>query len=147
MENITQQLIDRFNQQLKELNHVYHIVAGKSGISDTELAVWATILNSRVEHSQQDIAELLSLPKQTINSVISNMQKRGFIYLEHVPGTRNRKVVCLTEKGRAYGKDTVQWVLDAERKALNQADPAQIQVCIEMMENYTAHLKKELGVG
>lgn len=146
MECITKQLVDRFNQQLKELNHVYHVVAGKSGISDTELAVWSTILNSSEEYSQQDIAELLSLPKQTVNSVITNMQKRGFIYLEHVPGTRNRKVVCLTEKGRVYGKDTVQWVLDAEQRALDQSDPAQIQVCIEMMEDYMTHLKKELGV-
>lgn len=146
MERITQQLIDRFNQGFKELNHVYHIAAGRSGISDAEVAVWSTLLNSSWECSQLDMAELLSLPKQTINSVISNMQKRGFVYLEHVPGTRNRKVVCLTEKGSAYGKDTVQWIFDAEQKALNQADPAQIQICIEMMENYLAHLKKELGI-
>ena len=145
MEHITQQLIDRFNQRLKEMNHVYHVAAGRSGISDAEVGIWSILITSE-EYSQQDIAEMLSLPKQTVNSIITNMAKREFVYLEHVPKTRNRKVVRLTDKGRAYGKDTVQWIFDAEQRALNQSDPAQIQICVEMMEDYITHLKRELGI-
>lgn len=146
MDKNTKKQIDIINQRIKELNSVYHVAALQSGISDGELSIWSVMLNSDEQYSQQDLCELLSLSKQTVNSIVSNLIKKGFVILEHVPGTRNRKVICLTKEGGIYGRDKVMWIFEAEQKALEQTDPEQVKVCIEMMEKYIRLLKNELNL-
>lgn len=144
MDKTIKEQIDTINQRIKELNSLYHIAAGKSGISDGEVSIWSTLLCSEEEYSQQDFSDLLHLPKQTVNSIISNLVKKGFVSLEHDPGTRNRKVVRLTKEGRDYGEANVMWIFQAEEKALEQTDSEQVKVCIEMIEKYISNLKKEI---
>ena len=43
-----------------------------------------------------------------------------------------------------FGEDKVAWILQAEERALEQADPHQVQICIEMIESFTQRLKGEL---
>lgn len=136
--------IDTINQRIKELNSLYHAAACKSEISDGEVCIWAVLLNLEDEYSQQDLSELLSLPKQTVNYLISNFIKRGFAVLEHIPGTRNQKVIRLTEEGIRYGKSNVMWIFDAELKALEGSDPQEVQVCISMLEKYIVRFRKEI---
>lgn len=143
MDKTIKDQIDTINQRLKELNSLYHIAAIKSDITDGEISIWSALLESDGVYSQQDISDLLFLPKQTVNSIISNLVKKGFVYLEHVSGTRNRKVICLTEAGRDYGESKVRWIFQAEERALEQTDPEQVQACIEMIEKYISNLKRE----
>lgn len=145
MDKTIKEQIDTINQRIKELNSLYHIAAVKSDITDGEISVWSALLESDGEYSQQDISDKLFLPKQTVNSIISNLVKKGFVYLEHVSGTRNRKVICLTEEGKEFGESQVRWIFQAEEKALEKTDPGQVRACIEMIENYISHLKKEFG--
>ena len=88
---------------------------------------------------------MLYLPKQTVNSIISNFVSKGFVILEHVPGTKNRKVIRLTKEGRDYGEVKVMWIFQAEKKALEQTEPEQVQACIEMIEKYISNLRKEIN--
>ena len=139
---MNQQQLDIINQRLKELNSLYHSAALKTGISDGEVCVWSALLSSRDQFSQRDLAELLSLPIQTVNSIISNMVKKGHVELAHVPGTRNKKTIHLTDEGLKYGTREVEWIFDAEREAIAESDPEQIQVFIELIDAYIENLKK-----
>ena len=136
--------IDTINQKIKELNSLYHLAAMKSDIPDGEIAIWSALLCSEEEYSQQDLSDLLFLSKQTVNSIISNLVKKGFVILEHVAGTRNRKVVRLTEEGIAYGQSRVMWIFQAEQRAMEETDEQEVQACISMLEKYIFRLKKEI---
>lgn len=136
--------IDTINQKINELNSLYRTAAIKSGISDGEISVWSALLCAEEEYSQQDLAEMLFLPKQTVNSIISNLTKKGFVFLEHVPGTRNRKVVRLTEDGREYGQSRVMWIFQAEEEAMGATDLQEVQAYISMLEKYICRLKEAI---
>lgn len=144
MEAEVRNQIDLINQKIKELNALYHLAAWKAKISDGELSIWSVLLYGEEEYSQLDLCEALFLPKQTINSLVTSMAKKGYVTLEHVPGTRNRKIIRLTEAGRAYGKENVQWIFDAEQKAMEDTDAQEISACISMMERYTKKLRNAL---
>lgn len=135
--------IDVINQRLKELDSLYHIAAVKSGISDGEISVWSMLLTTDKEYSQQDLCELLFLSKQTINSIISGLIKKGYIFLEHVSSTRNRKVIRLSDEGRSYGEKNIMWIFEAEQHAMEDTDPHEIGALISMLEKYINNLKKE----
>ncbi len=136
--------IDIINQKIKELNSLYHMAAGKADVPDGEVDIWSHLLNGGEAYSQQDLSEILSLPKQTVNSLVTNMVKKGFVVLEHVPGTRNRKVIQLTEAGRVYGEENVRWIFEAEQRAMEDTDAAEVKAYVSMLSRYIERLRKEI---
>lgn len=136
--------IDTINQKIKEMNALYHMAAGQSGISDGELFIWSALLDSDKKYTQQELCSLLSLPKQTVNSLIKGLVKKGFVRLEHMSGTKNRKVIHLSEEGISYGKNKVMWIFEAERKAMEETDRQEVEIFISMLGKYIGRLKKEL---
>lgn len=147
MSNKKQRQLDIINQRIKELNALYHAAALKTGVSDGEVCVWSVLLSSDEEYSQRDLAELLSLPTQTVNSIVSNMVKKGYVTLAHVPGTRNKKTVHLTDAGREHGKREIAWIFNAERDAIGKSDPEQIEAFIELIESYIENLRQAMDEG
>lgn len=144
MKKKVREQIDLINLKMKELNSLYKIAAYKSSISDGELGIWSALLNSNEEYSQQDIAEMLSLPKQTINSLVSRMIRKKYIVLEHIPGTRNRKVIRLTDEGRCFGEERVKWIFEAEQRVMEDTDPEEVMAYVSMLEKYIVRLRKEI---
>lgn len=144
MDKKTRDQIDLINQKTKELNALYRLAAYKSNISDGEVNIWSVLLNCDEEYSQQDLSELLSLPKQTVNSLITRMIQKEFVVLEHDPGTRNRKVIRLTEAGRHFGEQHVKWIFDAEQRAMEDTDPEEVMAYISMLEKYISRFRKEI---
>lgn len=132
------------NRKIKGLAGLYHGVYSGSAVSDNEFWVWYTLVTMDGDHSQQDICTLWSLPKQTVNTIIRRMVRRGLAVLEVVPGTRNRKIIRLTEAGREYGETVVKPVSEAEQRAFRRM-PEEDQVrFLDVMSKYVDMLKEEL---
>lgn len=144
MEKKVREQIDLINLKMKELNSLYRMAAYKSSISDGEVDIWSALLNSNAEYSQQDLAEMLSLPKQTVNSLITRMIRKEFVVLDHDPGTRNRKVIRLTEAGRYFGEQQVKWIFEAEQRAMENTDPDEVKAYVSMLEKYIIRFRKEI---
>lgn len=142
-EDIERQL-KMLNMQVRELVSVYHTVASRSGISDNEFWVWYALLYFEGDISQQDICDRWSLPKQTVNTIIANMTKSGFVFLEQIPGSRNRKNICLSDNGRKYGENIVRRVYEAEQNTLSRLTEQERQTCTRLMGKYIALLKEEI---
>lgn len=136
--------LEIINQQIKEMSAIYHSAAVKTGISDNEIWVWYALLVLDGEYSQQDICDLWSLPKQTVNSIINNMVKKGYAVLEVVPGTRNRKIIRLSDEGKEYGKNIVMRIFESEQKAFGKMTNEERKNCIEVLGKYITYLKMEI---
>lgn len=132
------------NGQLQELAGIYRFAASEVGISDNELMVWEVLLVMGEKFSQQDLSSLLSLSKQTINSIVSNLVKKGYVYLETLAGTRNRKLIHLTEAGKTYCNSKIAWIFNAEKSALSRMSDDEMQQCISILNKYSSFLKEEL---
>lgn len=141
----TKEQLEILNQQVKELTGIYHRVAAGSGVSDNEYWVWYTLLTFGEEYSQQDICSLWSLPKQTVNSVVAGLGRRGFAFLEVVPGTRNRKIIRLTDAGRAFGAQMISSICEAEERTMERLSEEERKSCITLLGKYVHFLKEELN--
>lgn len=144
MDEIIKQQMGIMNQQIKELAAVYHDAAAKFGISDNEFWIWYVLILEG-ECTQQDICDDWSLPKQTVNSIIAKLVKKELLALELLPGTRNRKMIRLTEAGRQYGERIVMHVYQAEKRSLARLTEGQRQRYITLMGEYIEFLKQEIG--
>ncbi len=143
MSSIAQEQLELVIQQFKELTGVYRGAVSHSGVSENEFWIWYTLTVSDEEYSQQDICLAWSLPKQTVNNIITQMVHKGYAVLEVVPDTRNRKIIQLTEQGRAYGRALVMPVLTAEERALSRLDPQELFACSRVLSTFIGFLTQE----
>lgn len=144
MNKQTKEFLETLNQQLKELSGLYRNAVSSSGMSENEFWIWYTLIIMDGEYSQQDISGMWSLSKQTVNTIISNMARKGFVTLEVIPGTRNRKVIHLTEEGRKYGESIVLPISEAEEKAIERLPVKEQVACAAILNKYIRFFKEEL---
>ena len=72
------------------------------------------------------------------------MIHKEFVVLDHAPGTRNRKVIRLTEAGRYFGEQRVKWIFEAEQRAMEDTEPAEVMAYVSMLEKYIVRFRKEI---
>ena len=84
-------------------------------------AAWLlyTIREEEGPLTQTQLSELLSLPKQTVNSALKKLVEAGVLRLEAVDGNLKNKRVCLTEQGEALLGHTVDRVIALEGAAVS----------------------------
>ena len=134
------------NRQLGDLISIYRDAINHMGVSENEYWTWHTLVNMDGDFSQLDICNMWSLSKQTINTVVANMVKKGYATLEVVPGSRNRKNIRLTEAGRKYGLSIVTPITCAEQRAFEKV-PLEVRLaCSLALEKYLTVLKQELSL-
>lgn len=135
--------LEQINRQIKELLGLYRTAAGTAAVSENEFWIWYTLMTSSEEYSQQDVCELCSMPKQTANTIINHMAQKGYVSLEGVPGTRNRKHIHVLEPGRVYGERMITPVHQAEQRAMSGITQAERRTCIRILGRYIYLLKGE----
>lgn len=135
--------IDLINQQMKELVGIYRDAVKGLDISESEFWTWYTLITIEGPHTQQDICSMWSLPKQTVNTVITRMRLKRYAYLESVPGTRNHKIVRLTEEGRKYGETLILPISRAEEKVLSKVSSEEISLVTNLFGKYIDMIRSE----
>lgn len=140
-----QEQLEVINQQIKELVGIYRDAVSRSGISENEFWIWYTLIVMDGEYSQQDICSMWSLPKQTINTITMRMVQKGLVTLEVVPGTRNRKNICLTGAGRAYGENIVLPISQAEQRTFDRLPAEDRAACTAALGRYISILREEIN--
>lgn len=113
-------------------------------MSENELWVWCALLNTEGSCSQQDICSAWSLNKQTVNTIVSNLVRKGFAFLEAIPGTRNRKEIRLTASGRDYAERVVRPLFEVERRAMDKLSSGERSACTAAFRKYIGFLRAEI---
>ncbi len=137
--------LEMITQQIKELCGVYRDAVSASGISENELWIWYTLIVMEGNYTQQDICTLWSLSKQTVNTIITHMVQNQYATLSIIPGTKNRKMIQLTETGRTYGESIVLPISGAEQRAIDRMSSKDRIACTLAIRNYIQLLKEELS--
>ena len=131
-------------RKMREIDAIYRGAAARANIPEGELAIWLVLLHLEKECSQQDICDFFSLPRQTVNSLIANLRKKGYVCLKPAPNSRNRKPICLTESGRAFGQQKVAWIFQAEHRVREAATPEELQMVLSLLEKYIQNFRAEI---
>ncbi len=139
----TDEVLTTINTQLKNLAGIYRQWLGDS-ISENTFWIWYGLLMMGENYTQSDLCSMWSLSKQTVHSIISQMEKNGYVTLEKIPGTRHKKRICLTERGRAYGDRLVMPMVQAEKTAIARLSQEEQQRFVQILTRYGELLSEEI---
>ena len=144
MDNNRKEQLEVVAQQLTELSSTYREAVGHFGVSVNEYWIWYTLVYTDREFSQRDICDAWSLSKQTVNTIVSHMVQKGYAVLEVVPGTRNRKIIRLTEAGKEYGLRLVMPAHSAGLRAIDRLNPEEFIAGSAALRKFITILKEEM---
>ena len=90
-----------FGRALYHVDSFYDEFAKQSNVSSALLWVLYA-LNDGNSHTQIEISNDWELPKTTVNTVIKEIQKNGYVDLIPIKGRRREMSIVLTESGKKY---------------------------------------------
>ena len=137
---ITDDYLAMIARQEKQFDALYRNAGALFNIPDCAMWVLYFVASSQEVLSQQDLINQMMFPKQTINSAVAGLQKKGLLELVAIPGTRNRKKIILTEVGHELVSHTVARMRQAECQAVEQMGFEKMEQYIALYQEFYSHL-------
>ncbi len=125
-----------FGKALYHLDSLYDDFAKQSNVSPAILWVMYA-LNDGKAHTQIEISNDWDLPKTTVNTVIKEIQKNGYVELVPVKGKRREMSIVLTESGKEYANQILAEIYKREKaayKALSTEEREVVAVLEKIVE-------------
>ena len=142
------------NEELKKYREIYYDFlytstrfyykfAKQYDMSEMALSTLHVIYSKDKECIQNDLAEKLALPKQTVCSILDNFEKKGYVKREINPKDKRNRLISLTKKGIKFAKPIIEDLENLDKsvlKCLSDEDIKKYIDCqkeiIKFMENY-----------
>lgn len=123
------------------VNEAYEQWAKQWGLHSNALFVLYTIHERPEDCTQRMICEQLLLPKQTINTILDGLEKKGLVFREPAKTDKRNKLVRLTESGQQYADELLKALAEAEGAALGAMNDSQRQAFIEGSQLFLQELR------
>lgn len=136
------QMLARINHQYRVVDAIYHDAAARLGLSDSVLFILYSLAEEDRQVTQLELVQEWSLPKQTVNTAVTNLVRQGLVYLEQTEG--KRKAVRLTGQGSQLAREKLGPLVDAECRALARLTEEERSTYLALMERHTAYLQEEI---
>lgn len=131
------------DQQQKEQDAIYHNVAVRFGLSDTTMWVLYVLSDDSKIRTQQELCQTTFFPKQTVNTAINKLVKQGFVALEPIPNTKNKKKILLTDEGKELVNQTMLKLVEAENNAYAKLTTDELLMYLELSRRITKNLREQ----
>lgn len=131
-----------FGKAIYHIDAVYEDFAKESGVTSPTLLGILYALNDGREHTQREICIDWELPKSTVNTVMTELKKNGFVELIPIKGKRREMTIVLTENGKAYANSLLAGIYEKEAEVFNQLDADDLQI-IHRLEKIVVLLRKK----
>lgn len=126
---------------LYHVDSFYDEFAKKSNVSSALLWVLYA-LNDGKPHTQIEISNDWELPKTTVNTVIKDIQKIGYVELIPIKGKRREMSIILTESGKEYADNILSELYQKEKNVYKMLSADEREI-INVLEKIAIELKGE----
>ena len=120
-----------FGRALYRVDSFYDEFAKQSNVSSALLWVLYA-LNDGKSHTQIEISNDWKLPKTTVNTVIKDIQKDGYVELVPIKGKRREMSIVLTESGKAFADNVLSDLYKKEAKAFKSISSEEREIVMVM---------------
>lgn len=139
---IKKEIRDAFEIMIK-IDFLYEKLARKNNTTDATVKV-LYFLETRENVSQKDICDELLIPKQTVNTILSNFKNLNYVKLVSIEGKRN-KIIEYTKEGLDYSNKILKIMHDIELTIYNEIGENKYCNLTQDLKFYYNLLRKEVN--
>lgn len=132
-----------FNAFFKEMDDLYHDLAVGAGLSDSAFDIFYTLRTLGEGCLQRDVCGCSFVSKQTVNSSIRTLERRGLLSL--CPGKGRNLHIYLTPAGRQLMEERIDPVLRMEVRAFSTLSAADRAELLRLNRAYLDALRSHAG--
>lgn len=125
---------------------LYEKYAKLQGCSLNTILVMYAIWSASSECSQISIAEELSLPKQTVGSVLASLKWKGFVKDSVSVEDRRRRLIELTSEGMCFCREKIEPLIAIEERAITRIDKDDLRTMSLVMNTFSEAFEESLSV-
>lgn len=96
--------------------------------------------------TQKQISQEWLIPKQTLNTIVKDLERQGYVCFEPQPGKRE-KLVRFTEAGRVYAREHLQELYRMEEQAMEALSEDLRRAVVEGTQAFTNAFAREVRGG
>ena len=134
--------LGRFNALMNEFEAFYHEIAAKCGLSDSGYEIMRAMMLLGEGCTQTNIYKNSYLNKQTVNSSVKQLVKKGLIFLEQGKGREYK--LYLTDIGREYIELRILPVESAENEIFEELTEDEYDELIRLTEKYLDSFRRKI---
>ncbi len=142
-EQIVRQL-ELLNQNDKNLDELYHSYAASVHLSDTAFWILYIAWTQGDGCTQKEICDSWSYSRQTINTALKNLERRGILCLKTAEGNRKTKRIYFSPEGKAFADRVVAPFVRAELLSLEKLGDGERKLLTSLYEKRTEYFRQEL---
>jgi DNA-binding MarR family transcriptional regulator len=128
--------LKEFNTILKETDAIYSRLARQIGLSDCGFWLMYSIREADGKCTQRELCDQWIMSKQTVNSALKKLEKKGYITLTSSKTDKRIKYITLTDEGIQYAQKTIDIVFGLEKLALEKMSPSERVNMIKTAQKY-----------
>ena len=137
--------ISEINNLFKKNESLYRSLAVRFGLSECSFWILYILRSNIALLTQKDLCDWLYQPKQSVNTALKKLLDLEYIQLSFGNDKRS-KYISLTEKGLTFCEQTIDRVIDAERKAVTGFSEDEKELFFQMFQRYADLLDERFSL-
>lgn len=140
--SILQEQLNRYHELWCDATQLYEKWAKQRGITYNYVLVLCTLLNHPLHCTQKIIAQKWGVPKQTINTILKDLQNKGYVILTHQPSDNRNKLILLTDNGMQYAKEIEAALTSLDTYAIEKMGLERMKFLNDNLADYLKYFRK-----
>ncbi len=125
-------------------DQVYHNWCKETSMTWSIFHTLDSLLRENASRTPSEIADELNIPRQTMTSVLDNLQNMGLIERKTHCNDRRKKIIVLSDRGKEYAVDLFRQLHDAELRAYNALSVEEQVTFNQLFNKWVTALETEL---
>lgn len=134
----------RFYSLWRDMTVIYEEWSKAHGIGGSAVLVHHSLYYDRDGCTQRMICDRWLFPKQTVNTILKDFERRGLIEFSHLKSDRRNKLIHLTPEGEALAAAIIPELLELELHVMERMGAAGRAGLIDGMARFAAYFREGL---
>lgn len=135
--------LQRYYILWKESNVIYEEWAKSQGLSINSLLILYSFFGDSGNFTQKAISQKWHIPKQTVNTILKDFEKRGYVKLISMPTDKRNKQIQLTPMGKQFSVDIITKLQKIELYVIEKMGLAQITNMNDELDHFVRLFREE----
>ena len=135
--------LQRYYILWKESNVIYEEWAKSQGLSINSLLILYSFFGDSGNFTQKAISQKWHIPKQTVNTILKDFEKRGYVKLISMPTDKRNKQIQLTPTGKQFSADIITKLQKIELYVIEKMGLAQITNMNDELDHFVRLFREE----
>lgn len=129
----------------REMNNMYEAWSRSNGLSYNAMLILYSLWEDENGCTQKTICQQWTLPKQTVNTILKDYEKKNLIEFSVASNDHRNKLVRLTEAGKAFTKDIIPKLQKLETEVMERLGSERAEAIIENTALFIDYFKEGMS--